>query len=105
MDIPGTTPKIACHMPNIDPATKVVHQKKGPYNAQRVDIVAKEIIHLLQEWFIKKVDYPKWLANVVVVLKKNMHGLAGSLQDLPEGLPSSLEVRPTSGCHYGESST
>lgn len=33
--------------------------------------IAKEVQKLTNIWFIKEVDYPKWLANVVLVKKAN----------------------------------
>lgn len=48
-----------------------VQQKKRPCNAQKIDIVAKNVYHLLQEKLIRMVIYLQWNANVVVVRKKN----------------------------------
>lgn len=46
-------------------------QKKRLCSAQRANNIAKEVNHMLHTKFINKVTYLKWLADVVVVPKKN----------------------------------
>ena len=58
------------HQLNISPSFLLVRQKK--VFAQEMDkAIAKEVRKLLEADFIRKVYYPNWLANVVMVKKEN----------------------------------
>ncbi|XP_024012926.1 uncharacterized protein LOC112087144 [Eutrema salsugineum] len=70
-DMPGIDPQIACHELNIDPTYKPIkqkHRKLGPEKAQAVN---DEVERLLKAGSITEVKYLDWLANPVVVKKKN----------------------------------
>ena len=45
----------------------------GPldFGASQYDVIKQEVKRLLSTGFIREVEYSKWLANVVVVPKKN----------------------------------
>ncbi|XP_024009474.1 uncharacterized protein LOC112084555 [Eutrema salsugineum] len=69
--MPGIDPQIACHKLNIDPTYKPIkqkHRKLGPEKAQAVN---DEVERLLKAGSITEVKYPDWLANPVVLKKKN----------------------------------
>ena len=58
------------HQLNISPSFLLVRQKK--VFAQEMDkAIAEEVRKLLEADFIRKVYYPNWLANVVMVKKEN----------------------------------
>lgn len=66
--MPGLDPNVAVHWLAIDPAQPI---KQHPRKA-RHDIANKiegEVEKLLKARFIREVQYPKWLANIVPVQK------------------------------------
>ncbi|KAM2855704.1 hypothetical protein PS2_000147 [Malus domestica] len=68
--MPGISPDIICHRLSIDPKTKPVRQKRRSYDAERYKAMKAEVEKLKGIGFIRKVNYPTWVANVVLV-KKN----------------------------------
>ena len=70
-EMPGVSSDIICHKLNVDPKHKPVIQKARRSSWAHADVVVEEVERLLQGRSIKKVQYPKWLANTVVVKKKN----------------------------------
>jgi hypothetical protein len=38
---------------------------------EKIEVVMDEVQHLLDTGFIREVTYPQWLANIVMVYKKN----------------------------------
>ena len=71
LDMPGIKPEVITHQLNIDPNHKPVHQKRRKFKVKRSEVINEEVCRLLEAEFIKQVECPDWLANVVVVLKKN----------------------------------
>src|SRR3954469_2291044 len=57
---------------NTDPQLKPVKQFLRRFNDERRNTIGEEIARLLAVGFIMEVFYPEWLANPVLVLKKNM---------------------------------
>ncbi|KAM1217296.1 hypothetical protein ACFX2J_013496 [Malus domestica] len=55
----------------IDPKTKPVRQKGRSYNAKRYEVMKVEVEKLKGIGFVREVNYPPWVANVVLV-KKNL---------------------------------
>ncbi|KAM1370643.1 hypothetical protein ACFX2I_040993 [Malus domestica] len=68
--MPGIDPKIAFHKLHVDPVAKLVNQKIRHFTPERVAIIEVEIDKLLEAGFIEEVAHSAWLANVVLVLKK-----------------------------------
>ncbi|KAM1040183.1 hypothetical protein FF1_029456 [Malus domestica] len=66
----GISPDIICHRLIIDPKTKPVRQKRRSYDAKRYEAMKAEVEKLKGIGFVRKVNYPTWVANVVLV-KKN----------------------------------
>ncbi|KAM1773354.1 hypothetical protein ACFX12_042864 [Malus domestica] len=69
-DMPGISPDIICHHLSIDPKTKPVKQKRRSYDVERYEAVETEVEKLKDIGFVREVNYPTWVANVVLV-KKN----------------------------------
>ena len=67
----GIAPEVTCHKLNTDPTFKLVRQKQRRLGADRTKAVQDEVERLLKVGLIKEVQYPEWLANPVVVKKKN----------------------------------
>ncbi|KAG7583777.1 Reverse transcriptase domain [Arabidopsis suecica] len=70
-DMPGIDPTIASHELNVDPTFKPVKQKRRKLGPERAKAVNDEVDKLLSAGSITEVKYPEWLANPVVVKKKN----------------------------------
>ena len=69
-DMPGIHPLVAFHLLNILPSSRPVWQKVRRFYPDRQKIIQSEMDKLLDVEFIREVEYPEWLANVVVVPKK-----------------------------------
>ena len=69
-DMPGIHPSVASHRLNILPSSRLVRKKVRQFHSDRQKIIRDEVDKLLEAGFIREVEYPDWLANVVVVPKK-----------------------------------
>ena len=70
-DMPGIDPEIIMHKLQVDPLHQPVRNKRRKFAPERDAIINNEVKSLLGEGFIREVQYPEWLPNVVVVKKKN----------------------------------
>jgi hypothetical protein len=68
-DMTGIDPSFIVHTLNVDPNYRPVKQRRRTFAAEWNQAVAEEVEKLLKVGFISKVDYPEWLANVVLVKK------------------------------------
>ena len=66
-DMGGIDPTVITHRLNVSPSFKPVKQKRKSFALER----QKPINKLLQAGAIREVEYPEWLANVVLVKKVN----------------------------------
>jgi len=69
-----------CNHLNVNPSITPKKQSPRRPSKEYADIVKDEVMKLKQSGAIKEVFYPEWLANTVVVKKKNgkvasVHGL------------------------------
>ena len=64
-------PSFICHHLNVDPS--VTPKKQPPLRSfkDHSDVVKDEVMKLKQVGAIKEAFYPEWLANTVIVKKKN----------------------------------
>ena len=69
--MPGVPRELAEHTLNVDPKFKPVKQFLHRFNEERRKAIGEEVARLLAAGFIIEVFRPKWLANPVLVLKKN----------------------------------
>jgi len=70
-DIPGLSREVAEHCLNVNPDVKPVQQKRRAFSKEKADAIEKEVAKLLKANFIRELQYPSWLANLVVVPKPN----------------------------------
>ena len=70
-EAPGVDPNFICHHLNVN--LSVVPRKQPPRCSSKdhSDVVKDEVMKLKQAGAIKEVFYLEWLANTVVVKKKN----------------------------------
>ena len=69
--MPGIPTELAEHRLHVDPKARPVKQGLRKMNAERRKAIGEEIARLLEAGFIMEVFHPEWLANPVLVLKKN----------------------------------
>ena len=67
----GISTEVISHELNIDPTFKLVKQKRRKLGSDRTEVVNSKVIMLLEAGLIREVKYLEWLANPVVVKKKN----------------------------------
>ena len=67
----GIDPIVITHKLNINPSFKPVKQKHRSFAPERQKAFNEEVGKLLQAGAIREVEYPEWLANVVLVKKAN----------------------------------
>ena len=70
-DMGGIDPTIITYKLNVSPSFKPVKQKRRSFASERQKTINEEVDKLLQAGAIKEVEYPEWLANVVLVKKEN----------------------------------
>ncbi|XP_056858128.1 uncharacterized protein LOC130507431 [Raphanus sativus] len=70
-DMKGIDPAITTHELNVDPNFKPIRHKRRKLGPEQSKAVAEEVERLLGAGSITEVRYPEWLANPVVVKKKN----------------------------------
>ena len=63
--------ELAEHKLNINPEVKPKKQRLRRFTQDRKDAIKKELTKLLAAGFIKEVIHPTWLANPVLMPKKN----------------------------------
>ena len=67
----GIDPAVITHKLNISPSFKPIKQKRRSSTPERQKAINEEVNKILQAKAIREVEYPAWLANVVLVKKAN----------------------------------
>ena len=67
----GVDLAVITHRLNVNTSFKPVKQKRRSFALERQKAINEEVGKLLQAKAIREVDYPEWLANVVLVKKAN----------------------------------
>ena len=67
----GVDPTVITHRLNVNPSFKPVKQKRRSFALERQKAINEEVGKLLQAKAIREVEYPEWLANVILVKKAN----------------------------------
>ena len=62
---------VITHRLNVSLSFKPIKQKRRSFALERQKAINEEVDKLLQEGVIREVEYPEWLANVVLVKKAN----------------------------------
>lgn len=70
-EMPRIDPSVIQHQLNVDRNSRPVKQRRRSFAPESNQAIADEVRKLLEAGFIREVDYPKWLANVVLVKKTN----------------------------------
>ena len=70
-DMGGIDPVVITHRLNVSPSFKLIKQKRRSFAPKRQKVINEVVGKLLQANAIKEVEYPEWLAKVVLVKKAN----------------------------------
>ena len=70
-EVPVVDPKFIVHKLNVDPSFPPKKQKSRRSAKEHIEAVRQEVERLKKVGAIKEIFFPKWLANTVVVRKKN----------------------------------
>ena len=70
-DMKGIDPSVITHKLSVSPVCKPIKQKRRSFAPARQKAINEEVNKLLSAKAIREVDYPVWLANVVLVKKTN----------------------------------
>lgn len=86
--MPGLDPNMAVHKLSISKEKHPTKQAQRRYRPELVVQIKDEIDKLINAGFIREVYYPKWLANIVPVKKKNGQvRICVDFRDLNEACP------------------
>jgi len=69
--MPGINPNFLCHRLTKDKKVRLVVHRKRKFNEERRLIIKEKTQKLLNVGHIRGIQYPEWLANVVLVQKAN----------------------------------
>ncbi|VFQ62035.1 unnamed protein product [Cuscuta campestris] len=86
-DMPGIDQSVICHRLSVLEGSRPVRQKKRFLASDRRDFVKKEVKDLLEVGHIREVNYPEWLANVVLALKGDTSRMCVDYTDLNKACP------------------
>ena len=70
----GILTSVTSHQLNVLATSKPVRQKIRRFHPDRQKVIQEEMEKLLEAEFIREVEYLEWLANVVVVPKREENG-------------------------------
>jgi hypothetical protein len=70
-DMPGIPREVAKHSLDILPRSRAVQQRLQRFDEERRRVIGVELRKLLEVGFINEVFHPTWLANPVLIEKKN----------------------------------
>ena len=70
-ETPGLDSRLVAHTLNVDPKVKPMAQPARIFHTEIKRQIVKEIQKLLAAGFIKPIQHPHWLSNIVPVKKKN----------------------------------
>ena len=70
-DMGGIDPTVITHRLNVSPSFNPVKQNRRSFAPKRQKAINEEVEKLVQARAIREVEYPEWLANVVLVKKAN----------------------------------
>ena len=70
-EVPGVDPEFIVHKLNVDPSFPPKKQKPKRATKEHVDVVKLEVQRLKEARVIREIFFPIWLANTMVVKKKN----------------------------------
>ena len=85
----GVNPTVITHRLNVNPSIKPVKKKSRSFAPERQKAINEEVSKLLQAKAIREVEYPEWLANIILVKKaKGKWRLSIDFTDINRACPN-----------------
>jgi hypothetical protein len=69
--MPGVSRELAEHKIDVNEGSKLIKQRLRRFSPDKKEAIKKEITKLMAVGFIREFFHPDWLANPVLVPKKN----------------------------------
>ena len=70
-EMPGIDLGLVAHSLNVEPGTRPVVQPMRTFHTEVEAQITQEVKKLLTAGFIKPIQHPRWLSNIVPIKKKN----------------------------------
>ena len=70
-EMPGLDPGLVVHSLSVDPGIRPVVQPARVFHTEVEAQIIQEVKKLITVGFIKPIQHPKWLSNIVPMKKKN----------------------------------
>ncbi|GAA0169533.1 hypothetical protein LIER_40781 [Lithospermum erythrorhizon] len=67
----GVDPDVALHRFHVDPLFHPIKQRKRIFSEEKNLAIREEVINLLKAGATRELQFPSWIANVVLVRKPN----------------------------------
>ena len=80
--MPSVPRELAEHRLHVDPAAQPVRERVRRSAAHKRKAIGEEVAKLLAANFIREVDHSEWVANVVMVPKKDMSLVCASTSSI-----------------------
>jgi len=68
-NVPGIDPDFLCHRLTMDPQVRPIRQRRRKFNDERRQVIREEIEKLPRASHSREIQYPEWLAYVILVKK------------------------------------
>ena len=93
--MPGINPTLVAHSLNVEPRAKPVVQPMRTFHPKVEAQISQEVKKLLLAGFIKPIQHPRWLSNIVPMKKKNGQiGCCVDFRDLNKACPKDEFLLP-----------
>ena len=69
--MPEIDPMLVAYFLNVEPGAKLVVQPIRTFHPEVEEQISLEVKKLLSAGFIKPIQHPRWLSNIVPMKKKN----------------------------------
>ncbi|KAL0456222.1 UNVERIFIED_CONTAM: hypothetical protein Slati_0961400 [Sesamum latifolium] len=73
-DLEGIDPGVITHHLNLDSTIRPIKQKKRHFGPEKDKIIQEKVNKLLTAGHIRKIQFPEWLSNMVLVPKPVKNG-------------------------------
>jgi len=103
-DMPGIDPDFLCHRLAMDPQVKPIRQRRRKFNEEKRQAIRDETQKLLAASHIREIQYPEWLANVILVKSNGKWRMCVDFTDLNKACPKDSYPLPSIDALVGSAS-
>jgi len=94
-DMPEIDPDFLCHRLAMDPQVRPIRQRRRKFNEEKRQAIKDETQKLLAAGHIREIQYPEWLANVVLVKSSGKWRMCVDFTDLNKACPKDSYPLPS----------